>query len=229
MLLSAAACLLITVLPGCGTVAPDDPATNRPSGTVQPGGDASKADECEYVQSGTAARAVELPPVTGVVKKGKVKFRATTNQGDVVITMDRSKTPCTINSFESLVEQGFYDGTRCHRLADNGLFMLQCGDPDATGRGGPGYTIPDEVAGSEVYAAGTVAMANSSQPNTGGSQFFLVYGDSDLPPDYTIFGTMDATGLGVINRIAAEGQDGSNPDGTGKPNNPAQIVKITKS
>lgn len=220
------AVLLIT-LTGCGTVAPDDPAPSSTPGSSQSGGEGS-ADECEYVQSGTASRQVDLPAVTGVAKTGKVSLTMTTNQGDIKITMDRATTPCTVNSFESLVRQGFYDDTACHRLSDNGLLILQCGDPDGTGRGGPGYTIPDEVTGNETYVAGSVAMANSGQPNTGGSQFFLVYGDSDLAPDYTIFGTMDTTGLGVVNRIAAEGQDGSNPDGTGKPNNPAEIVKITK-
>ncbi len=186
-------------------------------------------DQCEYVQDGTASRPVNLPPVTGVPRTGKVAYVITTNQGDVKITLDRAKAPCTVNSFTSLVGQGFYDQTRCHRLADNGLFMLQCGDPTGTGKGGPGYTLADEVTGNEVYAAGTVAMANDSRPNTGGSQFFLVYLDSDLPPGYTVFGTIDRNGLGVVNRIAAEGQDGSNPDGTGRPNNPAEIIKIMKS
>jgi len=100
--------------------------------------------------------------------------------------------------------------------------VLQCGDPTGSGSGGPGYTIPDELPtamkpgpdGSPVYPAGTVAMANTGSPNTGGSQFFLVYADSGLPPQYTIFGTIAPEGLQVLKKIAAGGET---PDGDGKP------------
>ena len=90
--------------------------------------------------------------------------------------------------------------------------MLQCGDPTGTGTGGPGYTIPDELptdagpsprAAAVTYPRGTVAMAKTAQPNSGGSQFFLVYADSTLPPDYTVFGTIDDAGLATIDAIAA--------------------------
>jgi len=183
---------------------------------------------CSYPSDGQAARPVKPPKTEGVESTGEVKFRVTTNSGDIVITMDRAKTPCTVNSFASLVEQGFYAKTECHRLSDGGFNLLQCGDPTAMGTGGPGYTIPDEVTGQEKYPSGAVAMANRGSPNSGGSQFFLIYGDLKLPPQYTVFGQMDAAGVEVIERIAADGHDNSNSAGGGKPNKPVKIESITK-
>jgi peptidyl-prolyl cis-trans isomerase B (cyclophilin B) len=143
--------------------------------------------------------------------------------------LDRAAAPCTVNSFESLVQQKFYDKTRCHRLVDSGIFVLQCGDPTGSGSGGPGYTFADETDGTEKYTGGTIAMANGG-PNTNGSQFFFVYEDSStLPPNYTIFGRMDDASRRVVARMALEGQDGSNPNGGGKPNNPSEIVSVKLS
>ena len=96
--------------------------------------------------------------------------------------------------------------------------MLQCGDPSASGTGGPGYSFADELSGSETYPAGTLAMANSG-PDTNGSQFFIVLADADLPPAYTVFGTVDAAGLKVAQDIEA---DGNGPDGVA----PAKDVVI---
>jgi peptidyl-prolyl cis-trans isomerase B (cyclophilin B) len=174
---------------------------------------------------------VNPPPTTDVPTSGTVTFTLAMTGGPVKITMDRSKTPCTVNSFASLAKQGYFDGTRCHRLADSGIFVLQCGDPTGTGSGGPGYTFADELTGKESYKRGVVAMANAG-PGTNGSQFFLVWDDStslDSQPNYTIFGQMDAASRDVVAQMAGEGQDGSNPDGTGKPNNPAEIAKVTGS
>ena len=144
--------------------------------------------------------------------------------GDVVITMDRAKAPCTVNSFVSLAEQGYFDDTVCHRLTDTGIFVLQCGDPTATGMGGPGYTIRDEVTPDLTYPAGTVAMAKRPQPDTGGSQFFLVWQDTDLPPEYTVFGHIDQSGLDVIGGIAEQGVDGTDMT---SPNAEAKITAVT--
>lgn len=156
-----------------------------------------------------------------------------TNSGDITFAMDAAKTPHTVNSFKYLADKGFFNNTKCHRLTTQGIFVLQCGDPEGTGSGGPGYTIPDEnltglgKAGSDgtvTYPAGTVAMANTGQAHTGGSQFFLVYKDSKLPPTYTPFGTIDAAGLKVVQDVAKEGVEGGAGDGA-----PKKAVTIEKA
>ena len=197
-----------------------------------PGSGGTDADDraaeslCSYEPAGEPARAVDPPAVRNVQTSGEVAYTLTTNQGPVTITMDRAAAPCTVHSFEALVKQDFFDDTQCHRLVDSGIFVLQCGDPTGTGRGGPGYRFDDELGGTHGYPAGTVAMANAG-PDTNGSQFFLVYDGSELPLDYTVFGRMDEASRGVVARIAVEGQDGSNPDGTGRPNNEARILDVT--
>lgn len=164
--------------------------------------------QCAYPSDGQEpARTVDPPAGSNVADKGVVAATLNMTAGDVTITMDRAKAPCTVNSFVSLVEQGYFDDTDCHRLTDTGIFVLQCGDPTATGTGGPGYTIPDEVDDSLTYPAGTVAMANRGVKDTGGSQFFLVWADTQLPPEYTVFGTIDQAGLDVVGGIAAQGVD----------------------
>lgn len=146
--------------------------------------------------------------------------------GPITITLDRSKAPCTVNSFESLAKQGYFDGTACHRLSTQGIWILQCGDPTGTGRGGPGYTFNDELGHTRDYPAGTVAMANSG-PNTNGSQFFFVYQDTPLPPQYTVFGTIDQASVQHITDIAFLGHDSRYPDGTGFPNGDATITGVS--
>jgi peptidyl-prolyl cis-trans isomerase B (cyclophilin B) len=182
-------------------------------------------------------------------KTGTVTVDLKTSQGDVPVTMDRAEAPCTVQSFLHLVQTKFYDNTPCHRMTNYEnppLDVLQCGDPTGTGSGGPGYTIPDEKpktlkpaptttpaqAGSEasvIYPAGTIAMANTGQANTGGSQFFLVYKDSYLPADYTVFGTITPAGLATVNKIAAGGiTPGSDPStGQATPNDGAPKLKVT--
>jgi peptidyl-prolyl cis-trans isomerase B (cyclophilin B) len=217
------------------TPAPAKPATQAVRATAATGASTQAASvpaapagfkNCTYAVTGQPAKPVDPPNGKDVPATGTVVATVTMTEGKVQITMDRAKTPCTVASFLSLAQQKFYDGTKCHRLADKGLFMLQCGDPTGTGRGGPGYQYADETYPTDTYAAGTVAMANAGK-NTNGSQFFFVYQNSQLPPNYTVFGKLDQASLGVIARMAAEGQDGTNPDGTGRPNNPSQIISIS--
>lgn len=124
------------LLAACGT----QPVQPGPSPSTA---SASSPQQCSYDQNGQAARKVSLPRTSGVVETGTAAFVLITNEGPVTITMDRAKAPCTINSFESLARQKYYDNTRCHRLVDSGIFVLQCGDPTATGSGGPGYSFPE--------------------------------------------------------------------------------------
>ncbi|WP_433655476.1 peptidylprolyl isomerase [Nocardia sp. CA-128927] len=121
------------------------------------------------------------------------------------------KAPLTVNSFAFLSNEQYFNHTKCHRITTSGIFVLQCGDPTATGTGGPGYQFPDENLAGATYPAGTVAMANAG-PNTNGSQFFLVYKDSPLPPSYTPFGRITG-GLDVLESVAAAGTRDGSPDG----------------
>jgi peptidyl-prolyl cis-trans isomerase B (cyclophilin B) len=182
---------------------------------------------CSYptTPSQPAAKPVKAPSTTTVPSTGTVNVTISTSVGDIPITLDRSLAPCTVNSFLSLAQQGFYTDTSCHRLSTQGLQMLQCGDPTGTGTGGPGYSFNDEVFPQLTYGRGILAMANSG-PNTNGSQFFMVYGDAPLDPSYTVFGSISDAGLQVLDKVAKAGDDGSlDPSpGGGKPN---MAVKFT--
>jgi len=162
------------------------------------------AGQCTYVEEGSAAKEAKLPPAE---PKAADTLTVATNRGDIKLTLTPDAAPCTVNSFVSLAEQGYFDGTKCHRLVPG--FVLQCGDPSATGSGGPGYSFEDELTGDETYPAGTLAMANAG-PDTNGSQFFIVLADAQLPPSYTVFGKVDAAGLAVARAIE---KDGNGPDG----------------
>ena len=186
---------------------------------------------CEYVQTGLAARPVRLPSETAVPTSGTVTYVLAMTNGNVRLTLDRVRAPCTVHSFSSLADQGFFTATRCPRLVDKTFFILQCGDPSGSGKGGPGYTFASEIDGTESYTKGVVAMANSG-PNLNGSQFFLVWDDStslNSNRSYTIFGTMDAASRDVVASMAGEGEDGTDPRGGGRPNNPCEIIKVTRS
>ena len=126
----------------------------------------------------------------------------------------------------SLAEQGYFDDTTCHRLTTQGIFVLQCGDPTATGGGGPGYSFEDELDGAEKYPAGTIAMANAG-PDTNGSQFFLVYEDTELPPSYTTFGTIDDAGLETsCRRWPTPGVEGGGPTARRRPRSPSSPRRV---
>lgn len=184
------------------------------------GGD-DQSGPCQYPSDGSpAAREVEPPP-SEPTENGDVPAVIVTSAGNIDVTLDAGAAPCTVNSFLSLAVQGYYDDTPCHRLTTAGILVLQCGDPTGVGGGGPGYNVPDELTGDEEYDAGTLAMANAGSPDSGGSQFFLVYDDSQLPPDYTVFGEIDPAGVDVIRQIAANGTATGTPDGP-----PATEVRI---
>jgi peptidyl-prolyl cis-trans isomerase B (cyclophilin B) len=206
-------------LAGCGSDSDSDVATDTPS--ASPTGPA-----CDYPADAQGAAKEVNPPPDHAAVSGEVSATMKTSAGDIGLTLDADTTPCTVNSFVSLAEQGYFDGTTCHRLTTTtaGIFVLQCGDPTGTGMGGPGYSFDDELSGSETYPAGTLAMANAG-PNTNGSQFFIVYADTPLPPSYTVFGTIDDAGLEVVKGIADKGTADGGPDGA--PKTPVDIESIT--
>jgi peptidyl-prolyl cis-trans isomerase B (cyclophilin B) len=193
-----------------------------PSPATSPTPNAAGVVQCSYVPGGQAARHVGLPPHTASVK-GKYQATITTNRGTIVIDLLNAKAPCTVNSFAFLAGQKYFNNTPCHRLTTSGIYVLQCGDPTGTGTGGPGYQFADENLAGATYPATTVAMANSGA-NTNGSQFFLVYKDTALPPSYTPFGTI-VNGLSVIQAIAKAGT--SNASGDGPPKEKVTIESIT--
>jgi len=181
---------------------------------------------CTYIPSPPAARKVGIPPTKPDLK---ANYQATikTNRGDIVINLLNSKAPCTVNSFVYLASKNFFNNTPCPRLVTTGIYVLQCGDPTGTGRGGPGYRFADENLTGATYPAATVAMANSGAPETNGSQFFLVYKDTPLPPSYTPFGTV-VGGLTVLQKIAKAGVGPPlNPAGGGQPKEKVTIEKVT--
>jgi peptidyl-prolyl cis-trans isomerase B (cyclophilin B) len=163
--------------------------------------------------SGASIIKTGTPPTSGNPHSGKAIMQIKSNLGEIDITMDLAKTPCTAASFTYLGTQKYFDNSQCHRLVTSGIFVLQCGDPSGTGAGGPSYVFADEnlgqagADGSVVYPRGSVAMANAG-PGTNGSQFFINFADTQLAPSYTPFGTV-TKGLDIVDKIAKGGDDGA--------------------
>ncbi|MFE9193887.1 peptidylprolyl isomerase [Micromonospora sp. NPDC007208] len=214
----------------------DKPGTT----TAAPG-----ASECVY----NALPAEQRPPQikdVGVPSNqqsgtGVQTMTIDTNLGPITAKVDRSLVPCTAGSFTHLAEKNFFDNTKCHRLVTEGIKVLQCGDPSATGngwrdtdgQGGPSYRLPEENLPTDKrppYPEGVIAMANSGQPGSTGSQFFIVYGDSPLDPAYTVLGTITG-GLDLVKDVAKAGDDGAfaQQAGGGHPKKEVIIKDLTMS
>jgi peptidyl-prolyl cis-trans isomerase B (cyclophilin B) len=205
-------------------------ATAAPAGstslpTFKPAADLGA--NCQYPAAPEQPGKQVTPPKKGKVPTDPAQVSASmvTNQGNVGLLLANNESPCTVNSFASLAAQKFFDNTKCHRLtASPTSSVLQCGDPSGDGTGGPGYQFaneyptdqykPGDPAAHEpvTYPRGTLAMANSG-PNTNGSQFFLVYKDTQLPPEYTVFGKIQQDGLDTLDKIAKGGVAGGGVDG----------------
>jgi peptidyl-prolyl cis-trans isomerase B (cyclophilin B) len=175
---------------------------------------------------------VGTPPATGEPRSGTQTMTVTTNLGAIKIAVDDAKTPCTAASFTHLASKKFFDNAPCHRLTNQGLYVLQCGDPSGTGSGGPAYRFADENLPTDrrpAYPAGAVAMANAG-PGSNGSQFFIIYKDSELPPNYTVLGKV-TEGMDVVKQVADAGTDGAfDPSpGGGHPKKPVTITSLTMS
>lgn len=210
------------------TQAAETSSTPTPEGQLPAGRSTPLAEtvSCAYPTAGEAAKPNTAPQTENVpTTDDNVSVSMETSQGNIGLSLNATESPCTVNSFASLAGQQYFDGTTCHRLTTaDSLKVLQCGDPTGTGTGGPGYQYAnefptdqygDDPAGLQspvLYPRGTIAMANAGA-DTNGSQFFLVYGDSQLPPNYTVFGTVDETGLATLDTIAAAGVDGGGQDG----------------
>lgn len=164
------------------------------------------------------------PPSPSLAQSATWRATLKTNCGPIVIDLDGKVAPQTVASFIFLSQKGFYNDSPCHRLVVQGIFVLQCGDPTGTGSGGPGYSYQLENAPANGdYPPGTVAMARTSDPNSNGSQFFVVFADTKLPaPGYSIFGKV-VKGLPLVQAIAAKGV-ASNGE---SPNQPTSILSVS--
>ncbi len=192
--------------------------------SASPSGDASAAPSSSPVAvegcgdaptPPTDPQSWDAAPAMGLEDGTDYQLVLTTNCGEVVIDTFADKAPETVNAMLWLAGESYFDSTLCHRLVTEGIKVLQCGDPTATGTGGPGFELPDENLPSDEgtnYPAGTVAMANAG-PGTSGSQFFIVYADTTLPPNYTIWGEV-TSGLDIVERIAEAGVAGGATDGS---------------
>lgn len=190
----------------------------------------------------TCKKSTAKPHAPATLKQPKVpakKIPATltlnTNCGTITATLFTKQAPQTTTNITTLANAKYFNGTLCHRLTTDGLFVLQCGDPTAQGGGSPGGWVGYKEenlpkAGAKNYPAGTLAMANGG-PGTNGSQFFLVYADTQLDPDYTIFGRI-TSGLDIVKKIAevgaykvqSDGQAYYAPDGF-----PIQLIAIERA
>ena len=232
--------------------APDPKSTSKPPSTSQPATSPKATTlNCQKVttvstkakQDGAGYDQIQLADgrTLGLVLK--------TNCGQIEINFGAAETPTLVKSLIYLANTGspvqripgddksgtknvigYFDNSPCHRLTTSGIFVLQCGDPTGTGTGGPGYTVRDENtnpgfkeagSGKVIYPRGTVAMANSG-PDTNGSQFFIVYKDSPLPPNYSVIGTV-SKGIEIVDSIAQAGVKGGQTDGK-----PAQQIVLYK-
>lgn len=189
-----------------GTTTPNPSPTSEPgtqTGTVDPEPGPSQVACDADVPPGALQPKPQFNAPADVLRED-ASYTATfeTSCGDIVVRMLSDRAPRTVNSFVFLAEQGYFDGTRIHRI-DESIDVLQGGDPVGRGTGGPGYSIPDELTGEETYPPGTLALANSG-PDSGGSQFFIITGEDghnlDANPNYTIFGRV-IEGLDVAQEI----------------------------
>jgi len=235
VLVVVGAALLIT-----GVFKGDDDASAAADPTASTGGTSAAAPStnadgtvtCTYAPDDSGnpnLKDVGTPPNPGSTPtQGTSTLLMSTDQGDLTLTLDRAKAPCAAASFTYLASQSFFDGSSCHRMVNQPSFgVLQCGDPTGTGSGGPSYKYAEEVTPGTTYPRGTIAMAKTSAPNTTGSQFFLCFTDTQLPPEYTVVGTVDEAGLAVLDKVAAGGNNSANGEGDGAPNIPVTISKLS--
>jgi peptidyl-prolyl cis-trans isomerase B (cyclophilin B) len=193
-----------------------DPSST-PSASAAPG-------PCEFTPGGTPARPVDgVPPADPGDLSGTWTATFTINGQPVTASLDAAGAPCAVTSLQFLADRGYYTDTVCHRVTTAATFkVLQCGDAAGTGSGSPGYSFPSEVSGDETYPRGTLAMANAGGQN--GSQFFIVYGDTQLGPEYTVLGSI-TSGLEVVEAVGAGGVEGGGEDG--EPALPATLDTVT--
>ncbi|WP_194861144.1 peptidylprolyl isomerase [Dietzia sp. SYD-A1] len=218
-------------LAGCGaddSPAEDATATGTTAGT-QTGAEESDAGTADAVEcppaEGTDERVTSFGSAPPMCLTPGVDYSAviTTDAGVVTVDLLEDKAPETVNNFVFLARHKYYEGITFHRVIPG--FMIQGGDPQGTGSGGPGYQFADELPAPGEYEIGSMAMANAG-PDTNGSQFFIVTGDSgvSLPPDYSLFGTV-TDGMDTVTAIEGDGS----PQGAPRTVHTIESVEIVES
>jgi len=222
--LVASAALLVLVACGSedssGTTAPPDTGQSATT-EADASSDAATATECPPVEgTGTQTQQFDEAPPMCLEDGATYQAVVTTNKGEFTIDLDPTSAPVAANNFVFLARNEYFDDTLCHRIIPN--FVIQCGDPTATGTGGPGYTIVDEPP-SVPYEIGSVAMAKTQAPDSAGSQFFIITGTDGaaLPPEYALFGTVTDGFDTTVEAMAAAGTPGA-----GTPSEPIEIQSI---
>ncbi len=232
---AVAAVLVVAGVIGAFALWPDDADTTAspsPSQTPTASPSPSPSDiGCDPAPQPGNANQYKAVPKKTIKSDTDYTLALKTNCGKVTITTKPEAAPTTVNAMLVLATDGYFDDTPCHRLTTSGIWVLQCGDPTGTGTGSPGFSLPDEnlpggkgesAAATVIYKKGTVAMANAGA-NTGGSQFFIVYKDSPLPPAYTVWGTV-TKGMDVVEKVANAGVLDGSTDGA-----PAASVGIVST
>ncbi len=205
---------LAAVLAGCG-------GSSTKSSSPPPGSSAAKPGACPTVAAPKPRTESRKQPTSGLDASKTWTATVETSCGSFTIRLDVKDSPHTTASFASLARSGFYDDTTFHRIVPG--FVIQGGDPTATGTGGPGYSVVDKPPSTATYPRGAVAMAKTqTEPaGTSGSQFFVVTGDASfLTPDYALLGTV-VKGMAVVEKIGKLGQQ--TQQGT-----PTQVVVVDR-
>lgn len=198
--------------------------TEVPATLTDPAQRALYQEQIDKVKAGAGKQRTSPKPDATQPKDGTATLTLATTQGAIPVELNRTGAACNTAAVVTLADNGYYNDTPCHRMTTADLKVLQCGDPTGTGLGSPGWTSPDEppqnLAAAQggnamqqlvTYPRGTVAIANSGQPqqgepNSGGSaQFFILIQDGTLPPNYAVVGTVDAAGMQVVDKVYAGG------------------------
>ena len=180
-----------------------DPATDATVDQIDTATEATVG--CPPVEgSDDQIQSFDGPPPMCLDPDATYSAKITTTVGEVTVDLDQEQAPNAVNNFVFLARYNYFDDTECHRVIQG--FVAQCGDPTATGTGGPGYEFDDELPPAGDYEIGSLAMANSG-PDTNGSQFFIISGESgaQLPPSYSLFGSVVESDLGVVTELDALG------------------------